>query len=63
MNLIKCARNCKYQAEGFCCHDDCGEVKCVNGGCPYYEKNSPTQKVEEFHLNTNLYWSDSKSET
>gem|GEM_PF-6747920 len=40
MNLIKCVRNCKYQNEGYCCRDECGEVKCVIGGCPYYEINS-----------------------
>ncbi len=39
MNLIKCTKNCKYQSDGFCCYDECGEVKCISGGCPYYEKN------------------------
>lgn len=47
MNLIKCVRNCKYQSDGYCCRDECGEVKCIVGGCPYYEKNSPPQNGDE----------------
>jgi hypothetical protein len=47
MNLIKCARNCEYQLDGYCCRDESGEVKNPFGGCPYFETKNPLHSFEQ----------------
>ena len=41
MNLIQCSRNCKHQAEGYCCFDSIGKVTSTESGCAYYEEMLP----------------------
>lgn len=36
MNLIECSESCKFQADGYCRLEKCGEVSSVESGCPYF---------------------------
>ena len=36
MGLIQCAENCKYQIDGYCNLEICGNVNSPQHVCPYY---------------------------
>lgn len=36
MNLIQCAKNCKYQNDGYCNLNVCGNVTSPDNECPYF---------------------------
>lgn len=36
MSLIQCAENCKYQNDGYCNLEICGNINSPESDCPYF---------------------------
>lgn len=55
MSIIKCAKTCKYQKDGYCGLDTVGKITNTLGGCPYYlaenRFNSTTQRSSGNNFN------------
>ena len=40
MNLIQCAKDCRFQRDGYCTFDTIGTVNNTAGGCAHYLSRS-----------------------
>lgn len=57
MSIIKCAKNCKRQKDGYCMLEKMSTVTNVSGGCPHFlakdSGDSPLKTADGHKLDIN----------